>query len=287
VWSGGESGPTVERALSEKILREAIGDQGYFSKTVSSPEDFATEALSGLYTIYVLLDIDSTLDTADTLRAVLDRGHSVILAGSNARTRSLAEQLGIRFERLSNASYITFPAGSSLSLGGNIPFAGEGYSPSLKGAQNLAVFSNDQPAILSGRAGTGTLMVFPVSLIRSALAAGTSGPYSLLLKSMILSAAPEQEEGASVSMGQITFTSPTGPVKTRIFVPLSEGAQLRWSSHKNSVKNGTAMFELTADETSQRITYLVQTAKPEVGKRPIDVQYECEGAFLSQGKMEW
>ncbi len=285
VWSGGGGASSIERALAEKMLHEAFPEDASYTKIVGSAEEFSREALSGLYNVHLLIDIDSTLDAADALRSVLARGTGVILAGANDRTRALAEQFGFRFGAVHASAYITFPAGSPLSLGGNIPFADTAFSPSRDDARVLAVYSSDQPAILAASVDAGRILVIPISLIRSALAAGTSTLYGLLVRSALTTALPEQEEGSSVSSVLMSVAATAGPVKARIAAALPDGARLLWTNQPHSIKNGTVLFDLTADQTPRNILYLFQGNKPNA-KRSIDVQYECGGAFVSQGKVE-
>ncbi|MDH4161236.1 MAG: hypothetical protein OEW15_00930 [Nitrospirota bacterium] len=286
VWTGGESDTSIERALSEKLLREAFAQEGIYLKTVTSAEAFSREALTGLYTMYLLIDIDSTLDTLETLRTVLGRGHVVVLSGSNDRSRSLAEQFGFQYATAADAAYITFPGDSPLGLNGTLPFGKPAFIPSRKEGRAVAVYSNDQPAVLAATEGAGKLIVMPFSLIRSALAAGTSTPYSLLVRAVIFTSVPRPDESGTVIPGHLSVAAAAGQVAARISVPLPKDVKLLWANRNSAVRNGAVVFDLTVDQQPQRILYLLQGSGAGDRKNTVDVQYKCDGAFVSQRKME-
>lgn len=286
VWAGSEEGSAIERALPEKMLNEAFEQERIFSKIVSSLEDFQRHALTGLYNTYLLLDIDALLDTGDLLANLLAKGHSVIIAGSGERPRSLAEQFGFRFDAVAKTSHISFRGDAGLDLSGTIPVSRPAFSPHRSGAKVLATFPDDRPAILLASEGPGALAVIPFSLVRSSLDAGTSTVYSLLLRSLVLSLSPAQEEGGTISTVRLMVSSPAGPAKTRIIQPLPPGVKVLWANQKRRDEQNTATFDLTAEETPQTVLYLLQSDGPESRRVAAEIQFECDGKFVSQGKIE-
>ncbi len=288
VWAGEDYAKTIERVLKEKILKEAFPSESIYLKTVASAEDFTNYALTGLYNTYVLLDIDGAPDIAEVLRHGVAKGHGIILAGSGERTRAVAEALDFRFgdPLPQGRRNITFPTDSGLGITGTLPVSGRFPPPKKRGARAAALLPDGRPAILVDVRDKGTVIVMPFSLTQSALNAGTTTLYSLLVRSAVFAAAPEREEPGSLAPVQFLVSSPSGPVKTRIVETLPPGSQVVWTSIPHTVKEGTLTFEIMADNEPQKVLYLFQPAVTGAGKVSTEVLTECDGKFVSQGKVE-
>lgn len=288
ILAGGENTTAIEQAVTAKLLNESFEQEGAFVKTVATVEEFTSQALTGIFNTYVLFEINEILDSVETIRSGLARGHGVVVAGSGERSRAVAEALGFEFGPVlsGNVPGITFSGASGLGLSGTMPISGNVLPPRKRGAQAVAVFPDGRPAVLMDVVDKGRTIVIPFSLTQSALNAGTTSPFSLLLRSAILATVPVQDDGGIVASVQLQVSSPTGPVKTRIIETLPRGAKVLWTSMAGSFKNGALTFELTAGPEPQRIVYLFQPANPAAVQTAAEVLSECDGAFVSQGKVE-
>ena len=128
--------------------------------------------------------------------------------------------------------------------------------------------------------------MIPFSLTQSALNAGTTSPFSLLLRSAVLAAVPAQEDAGAVASVQLLVSSPAGPETTRVIETLPAGARVLWTSIAGPFKNNSLTFDLTAGPDPQKIVYLFQPADPAAVKTSTEVFTECDGKLVSQGKME-
>jgi hypothetical protein len=128
--------------------------------------------------------------------------------------------------------------------------------------------------------------VIPFSLTQSALNAGTTSPFSLLLRSAILAVVPVQEDAGAVASVQLLVSSPAGPVKTQIVETLPPGSKVLWTSVAGSFRNGALAFDLTAGPEPQKIICLFQPPNPASVKTSTEVFSECDGKPVSQGKVE-
>ena len=288
ILAGGENTTAIEQAVMEKLLKESFEQEGAYVKTVTSVEDFSIQALTGLFNTYVLFEINEMLDTVEAVRSGLARGQGVVVAGSGERSRAVAEALGFEFgpPLRGTVSGITFSGAAGLGLSGTMPISGSALPPRKRGAQAVAVFPDGRPAVLLDATNKGRTIVIPFSLTQSALNAGTTSPFSLLLRSAILATVPGQEDAGSVASVQLLVSSPTGPVKTQIIETLPRGSKVLWTSVPGSFRNGALTFELTAEPEAQRIICLFQPADPAAVKTAGEVFSECDGKLVSQGKTE-
>lgn len=288
ILTGGENTTAIEQAVMEKLLKESFEQEGAYVKTVSAVEDFSAQALTGVFNTYVLFEINGMLDTVEAVRSGLGRGHGVVVAGSGEHSRAVAEALGFEFgPALSgNLPGITFSGATGLGLSGTMPISGKALPPRKRGAQAVAVFPDGRPAVLLDVMEKGRVIVIPFSLTQSALSAGTTSPFSLLLRSAIFAVVPAREDAAGVASVQLQVSSPTGPVKTQIIETLPRGAKILWTSMAGSFRNGALAFELTAGPEPQRIICLFQPADPAAVKTDSEVFSECDGKLVSQGKVE-
>ncbi len=286
LWSGGDEATAIERALAEKITREAFGNDEIYLKTAASAEQFLAAAATGHFNVFVLLEASGSSDAEDALRQALERGGTVIVAGSGEPSRRTAEALGFRFTdpRQNNGSTATFPPDSGLRLTGTLPVSGTVLAPLRNGGRSLGSFEDGAPAVLKTPSGRGAAVVIPFSLIHSALRTGVSTLYSLLLRSVVDAAAPGRDDSGIVSM-RLTYAAATGRVRARIAEQLPPGADMLWTSRTGKKESGTLTFDLTADQEPGSILYLYragQDAAPASG----EVFYDCRGSYVSQGKIE-
>jgi hypothetical protein len=289
IWSGGDDFTAIERAVSAKLQKEAFAGESVYLKTVTSAEDFTNYALTGLYSVYLLLDADGGPDTAEVLRNGLARGRGIILAGSGERMRALAEALDFRFGNPlpGSSGSITFPADSGLGITGTIPVSGRLLPPRKRSARAVATLPDGKPVVLYDVQDKGKVVLLPFSLTRSAQNAGTTELYSLLLRSSVLTAAPENEAPGSIASMQLLVSAySAGEEKARIIETLPPGAKLVWTSIPCTVKDGALVFELTVEREAKKVLYLFQPAETGGAKTSTEVFTECGGKFVSQGKIE-
>jgi hypothetical protein len=288
ILSGGENATAIEEAVMDRLLKESFEREGSYVKTVTTAEDFSSEALTGIFNTYVLFEINGILDTVEALQRGLARGHGVVVTGSGDRSRAVAEALGFEFGPALNGKIpaITFSGASGIGLSGTMPVSGTTLPPRKRGALAVAVFPDGRPAVLLDVIDKGRTIVIPFSLTQSALNAGTTSPFSLLLRSAILATVPGQDDEGTVAALQLLVSSPTGPIKAQIIEKLPPGAKVLWTSIAGSFKNDALTFELTAEPEPQRIICLFQPANATVVNTAIGVYSECNGKFVIQGKVE-
>jgi hypothetical protein len=288
ILAGGENSTSIEQAVMEKLLRESFEQEGAYVKTVTGVDDFSAQALTGTFNTYVLFEINGMLDTVEAIRSGLGRGHGVVVAGSGERSRAVAEALGFEFgPALSgNVPAITFSGTAGLGLSGTMPISGMTLPPRKRGAQAVAVFPDGRPAVLLDVMEKGRAIVIPFSLTQSALNAGTTSPFSLLLRSAVLAVVPVQEDAGNVASVQLLVSSPSGPVRTQVIETLPRGAKVLWTSIAGPLRNGALTFELTAGPEPVRIIYLFQPSNAAEVRTSTEVFSECDGKFVSQGKVE-
>jgi len=289
LWSGAEDSTTIERAVTEKLQKEAFAGESVYLKTVADGADFTNYALTGLYNIYVLLDIESAPDTAEVLRSGLAKGRGIILSGSSERIRALAEALDFRFDNPlpGNSGSITFPADSGINITGTVPVSGRLLPPRKRGARAVATFPDGRPAILLDLQDKGKVIVMPFPLVQSALNTGMTDLYSLLLRSSVLAAAPESEGPGGIASVQLLVSAISeNREKARVVETLPAGAKVVWTSIPHAAKDGALFFELTADREPAKILYVFQPSAPGATKTSTEVFTECGGTFVSQGKVE-
>lgn len=287
-WSGSSGNTTVERAVTEKILKEAFESENVHLKMASTAEQFESFALTGMYNAYLLLEIDGLSDIARVLRSGLAKGHGVIVIGSGDHSRALAEALDFRFgdPLPGSGSSIVFPPDSGMGITGTFPTSGKVLPLRKRGARTLATFPDGQPAILADKQDKGQVIVMPFALARSALQAGTTNLYSLLVRSAVAAAAPEQEGSADLASLQLSVSALSGPVKTEVRLALSPGAQVLWTNIPHTLKNGSLTFKLTAESEARSILSLFRGVDPAKAKIATEVFTECGGQMISQGKVE-
>ena len=132
----------------------------------------------------------------------------------------------------------------------------------------------------------GKILVVPFSLTRSAIDAGSTIPYSLLLRTAAISAAPEQNGPGNTSTAELTVSAPCRAGKGKVVTTLPKGSKVLWMNRDGSVRENTITHELKATREPQRIIFLYQRTPQGSGKPATEVFYECNGKYLSQGKVE-
>jgi hypothetical protein len=288
VWQG-TAGSTLERALSEAVLKQALEQEGHYVTIVGNAADFAEHARSNRYNIYVLFEAGENLPQSDWLRERLRQGQGLVLIGSDEAMRTTAEAFGFTFkEGKANESntLLTVARETGFGLSGTVPVTGPVLEPQKKGAQAAATLNNTgQPAILIDRSEGGTIMLAPFSVVRSLRDAGTIPLYGLLLRNIVLHALPGNDANDKSSR-EIALSSSTGPVRAKIIETLPTGATLLWQNRKGRFENNVLTLELTVDQEQQSLQYLFAPNSSGKNQTTTEVFYECNGKFMSQGKME-
>lgn len=285
VWAGGETATTIEQAIAEKMVKEAFDGQTAYYALVGSAEAFRSQALTGVFNTYLLLEVSEIGGTIDVLQHSLRLGHGVIIAGSGDHSRSLAEALGFRFAPVKRAaSSMSFPGATGLGLTGSLPISGQVLSVSKSGAKTVAVLPDGRASAALDSENTGKVLVAPFSPTRSALNAGSSVPYGLLLRSAVRAVMPEQE-APGASAVQLRTTSRRGPTRARIVETLPPGAEVLWMSVDGRKGKDSLTFEITADQEPKMIFYLFRAPGTD-HRTATEVFSECSGNMVSQGKVE-
>jgi hypothetical protein len=288
LWTGTEDASRIDRVLAEKIIREAFEHEDLYLNVVSSAEDFANQAATGLYNVYLLLNVGGMLDPVSVIRSGLASHTAVIIVGSDERSLAIAEAFGFRFgsPRSGSGLSVTFPEGSGARITGALAVSGKVLPPAKPGAKAIAVFSDDrQPAVLLDSVEGGTMMVIPFSLTRSALHTGTSSMYALLLRSAVQAVAPERGEEGDVGTMQLIVSSPAGPVKARIVETLPVNATMIWTSETGAGRNSSETFDITAVPEPRTVLYLYRLRGSD-RQTLSEIFYECGGNLIRQGTVE-
>jgi hypothetical protein len=284
-----QSGTPVQQAFSEKILKQAFEDNSIYYKIVDTAEDFTNEALTGIFNAAVLFEPDELLDQSAWLRDRIKLGQGLVIIGSENRSRMIAETFGFKFSDTLNTSGIMLQLmeDSGLGLSGTLPVTGRVLVPNKDNAKAAALFSQDKrPAILIDDVGKGQVIVIPFSLTRSAVDAGTTSVYSLILRAAVQSASAADEEQSDISSTELMVSAPAGPVMARVVETLPPGTKVIWTNVDGTVKDNTIIFDLVADKEPQKLQYLF---RPPAGNKNLaftEVFYECNDILVSQGTIE-
>lgn len=289
VWLGRE-GRVVEQAVAETIVKQAFEHEDAYVRTIDSEEDFFAKAMTGLFNTYVLFEPQEMPRKTDWLKNRLERGDGIVLIGSGETARTLAQDFGFTFEETSSkkeTATLTFTDGSGLGLSGNMPVSGKTVSPRKKGATSAAIYSgSNRPAALVDPTHKGKLVVMPFSFSRSAFEGGPTQIYSLVLKKSAFFAAPETDSTGGPVAGSISISSPDNPVNARIRENLPPGSAILWSNAESKTVQNTITWELKAEKEPRRLLYLYQPPSSGKVSPAAEILYQCNGAFVSQGKVE-
>ncbi len=288
VWQGAASS-TLERALSEAVMKQAFAEAGYYARIVETAADFVTQAKTDLFNIYVLFETNENLPRIDWLQERLRQGQGLVLIGSDTGIQTTAEAFGFTFKTgMSDESnaLMTVADKAGFGLSGTVPMTGPVPEARKKGAHPAATLnSTGQPAILIDRSEGGTVILAPFSFVRSSREAGTIPLYSLLLRNTALQALPAKNADSTTSR-EIALSSSTGPLRAKIVETLPSGAKPIWQNRKGRFENNALTLELTVDQEQQYLQYLFAPSGPGKDRPTTEVFYECNGKFVSQGKME-
>lgn len=288
VWLG-RAGGTAERALSESIIKQAFEHEGVYYRIVDAPDDFAVQAMSGTFNTFVIFEAGDPLDNAGWLRDLAGQGQGMVIIGTEETEKAAAATFGFTLgEPLSRTGgLLTMSDAARLGVSGTVPVSGILLSPRKKGAVTLAATADNKPAALIDAGGKSKVAVLPFSLIRSARESGSSAIYSLLLRAVVLAAAPAHAEQEDATAGSIALSAPAGPVKAKVVVSLPTGAEALWTSAEGKVQENVITYEMALDAEPKKVLYLYQKAAEGVQEKPVmEVFYECEGKWVSQGKIE-
>jgi hypothetical protein len=279
----------VQQAFAEMIVKQAFEDDGTYYTTVDTQEDFTEQAMSGEFNTLVLFETDELLERSDWLMDRLAHGQGLVIVGSEDRTRMTAETLGFKFKEAPAAAraMLQLTEESGLGLSGTIPVSGRVLQPQKKDAKAAALFAGDKkPAILIDKEGKGQVIVMPFSFTRSALDTGSTSLYSLLLRTAVRIATPENDEQTGESSIELLVSAPSGPIKARIVETLPPGSKVIWMNGEDTVMNNAIIYDLTLDKEPQKLLYVYRI--PAGSKTPAftEVYYECNEKVVDQGRVE-
>ncbi len=285
----GQPDTAVQRALLEKILKQAFDQQDRYFKIVDNADEFMKQAMDGMFNTYVLFEQNEMLERTDWLQEKIKQGQGLVIVGDGERSRATAEAFGFRFGNpLPDETRMLSIAGESgLAISGTLPVCGKILPPVKKGSKPVALIVGDkQPAAVIDTFGEGKVLVMPFSIIRSSLDTGASSLYSAFICSAIPSVTPERDGPAGVASGEISASSASGPVKAKIVETLPAGSKVLWTNPRGTVKNNVITYELIADRDVQKFLYIYQPPEQGEKRTGTEVFYECGGKFVSQGKTE-
>ncbi len=288
VWSG-RAGTAVEQAVAENILAQAFEQQGVYYKVSEQADDFKARALSGVFNTLVLFENTELPDSFEWLRERISAGFGLVIVGAGERTRSMAEAFGYTFKKtLSDGSRtLSLTGGHGPGLSGTMPVSGNILLPTKKGALPAALITGtDQPVIFTDALGNGRIALLPFSIIRSARDSASSGIYALLLRSFAQFAVPGNDIPGGAVAEELVVSTRTGQVKVKIIETLPQGARLIWTGPEGAAEKNGITFELNAGDSPVHLLYLYQPSGEPKGKASAEAFYECEGKYVSQGKVE-
>lgn len=289
LWTG-QQGSVLERALTELIVKQAFEEDGFYYRTSASAADFANQASSGLFNIFVVFEADERPVNLDALRDRVFRGASIVIIGPEEQSRLIAGSFGFRFQEGSlreGGSSLVFSGETGLGLEGSVPVYGPLLLPQKLGSSPVAVYGDTgKPAVLVDAAGSGRAIVMPFSIIRSAREAGITSVYSLLLRTAVRSAAQEVHEQGRVLGEEFTVTSSVEHLRTQLLVTLPQGARMLGVSPGGTLKDNTILFELTAEQFPQKLQYLYELPGGGSGRPAAELFYESDGKLVSGGMVE-
>lgn len=288
LWLG-RTGTPVQRVFAEKIVKEAFEGDDVYTMIVDTAEAFTNQAMSGDFNTTVLFETDELLDRSDWLQDQVARGMGLVVIGPEDKTRMTAEAFGFKFLEMPSSApaMLLLTDESGMGLSGTVPVSGRILLPQKKSAKPAALLAGDKkPAVLIDTAGNGRVIVMPFSFTRSALDAGTTSLYSLLLRAAVHTAAPENDELTGVSSVELLVSAPSGPVRAHVVETLPAGTRVIWTNAEGTVKNNPLLYDLIADKEPQRLLYVYQP--PAGSKTPAfsEVFFECNEHLVSQGKIE-
>ncbi len=281
VWSGRHEAP-VRSALSETILRHAYDGRGIYYRVVDNVEDFENQAMTGIFNVYILLEQDAMLTGSQWLKENVERGNGLVIIGDGDRSIATMAEFGFRPGSVmtDETRVISFAKEVGATLSGTAPVSGPIVRMEKKGARAVAVVGEKgTPAIVTDSLGKGRVTVMPFSIIRSALDTGALPLYGLMLGSLTDFVAPEHDDPHGPVTGGFVISSPSGPVKTKVVDTLPKPSRIIWSDGQGTIKDDTITYEITADPTHRRVTYIYETEdrSRKVSRR---VLYECNGKFV-------
>jgi len=288
LWLG-RTGSPVQRVFAEKIVKEAFDGDGVFTMIVDTAEAFTIQVMSGDFNTAVLFETEEPLDRSDRLQDQVARGMGLVVIGPEDKTRLTAETFGFTFleMRTTAPALLLLTNVPGMELSGTVPVSGRILLPQKKGAKPAALLAGERkPAVLVDTAGNGKVIVMPFSLTRSALDAGTTSLYSLLLRAAVHDAAPENDELTGASSSELLVSAPSGSVRARVVETLPAGTRVLWTNAEGTVKNNTILYDLIADKEPQKLLFVYRSPAGSKNQSFSEVFFECNENLVSQGTIE-
>ncbi|HAK59956.1 MAG TPA: hypothetical protein DCO77_06175 [Nitrospiraceae bacterium] len=273
----------VNRILEKKILDEAFDGQAVYYKIVSRARDFRKQAMTGMFTSYVLFEHDEVSDTFSWLKERVKQGQGMVVIGTSDQSRAAAQSFGFRFARplRDKNRVLSIPKDAGIDLSGTIPVSGTILPPKKIGARPLAVISKDnRPVALMDIYGSGRVIVLPFSVVTSTLQAGTVNVYSHFLRAIVRAVTPKRNEYSTVAAAAFSVTAPAGKTRARIIDILPAGTTILWAGKDSVVRDSTVTYTVTTGQEPQKRAYLYRPGKKR-GTKPVrEIYYECNGKFM-------
>jgi hypothetical protein len=288
IWLG-RNGTAVQQAFAEMIVKQAFDENDFYYTVVDTAEDFMNKFMNGDFNTAVLYETNELLERTDWLQDRIARGQGLVIIGPENQGRMIAETFGFTFSEVpaSAGSVLLLQEDSGMGLLGTMPISGHYLLPQKKSAKPLALIAADnKPAVLIDKTGNGRVTVLPISLTRSAVDAGTTSLYSLLLRESVRITAPENEEPTGVSSIELLVSTPSGTFKAHLVETLPSGSKVLWTNGMGNVKSNSIVYDLIAGTEPKRLVFLF---RPPIGNKTLastGVYYHCKGKLVTQGKIK-
>ncbi|HWR72368.1 MAG TPA: CARDB domain-containing protein, partial [Nitrospirota bacterium] len=140
LWPGNMGGSPARAAL-ENMLRLAFQQEGIYYKIAGGPEEFSELAMSGMFNVFVLLDVTDQLQDTRWLKDLVEEGQGMIISGSDETAKTSAGAFGFSFGEpiSSSGAALVITEQSGLGFSGTIPVSGTVLLAKKKGALPLAL----------------------------------------------------------------------------------------------------------------------------------------------------
>ncbi len=278
----------VEQALSETIVRQGLDRGELYYKIVDDVDAFEGAARSGVFNVCVIFEPQETVLRTALLKGLIRRGQGIVVVGAGAGARAAADELGVALEEplpKKMPDRMTFAANPGINLSGSISISGKVLYPRKQGSVTVAAYEKpDRPAALLDMAEKGRLLAMPFSLTASAYRAGSSAPYSLLLRAAVLAVVSDKPGPGGPEAEGVTIASPSGqPVSTRVKVTVSPGSRVLWANAGGRIEGNTISFEVQANRIPRNLYYLYMPKAAGQTASSAEIFAEQDGKYLSQG----
>jgi len=115
---------------------------------------------------------------------------------------------------------------------------------------------------------------------------GTAAPFGLLLRAATRNAAPDVMDQPGIESSEIEVSAIAGPARMRLVQTVPAGSKVIWTSPAGKMQDTRIVHELSVDQDAKKFLSIVQVPAGSKGRPATEIFHECEGQFVSQGKVE-